>query len=141
MAWSGGGGFKFYRLGDVVAGADTAPEEVRETLRKRGVTMGPRTEDKPMPRHRVEDVTFAEVDAARAKLADSHFCDTCNKLLLKSKADARSYIGVLLFSPRHRAGRVKDEFALKPYRCPHQPGWHVGRDFNTAYLVNERKAR
>jgi hypothetical protein len=86
-----------------------------------------------IPRHRIADVTFDSVAEARRRLLNSEFCVQCQKLALRTRDDAHSYIG-LLVSRRYRAVRSND-FTLAPYRCPHNHNtWHVGRDRNLAQL-------
>ena len=89
----------------------------------------------PIPPKHTAEVTFDGDAAARRRLMDSEFCDACGKLRLRTKADAHSYIGLLL-SKRWRESRANDH-TFAPYRCPIK-GWHVGRNPKTAQLLETR---
>jgi hypothetical protein len=95
-----------------------------------------RTEES-MPRHRTETITWDSEPEARRRLLNSEFCGRCEKLSLKTKADAHSYIGLLISKP----GRIvrPKQATLAPYKCPHGNGWHVGQDPKTADLLRGKK--
>ena len=91
---------------------------------------------KPLvPKHRKDAVTWSSEPEARERMLRAPFCGYCGKLLLASEADARSYIGLLVRKTPHR----HNGYALRPYRCPRKPGWHVGRDSKAvAFLEGKR---
>jgi len=89
--------------------------------------------EETVPRHRTDAITWDSEPVARRRLLKSDFCTLCGKLLLRTKADARSYIGLLLSGRGH--GPHQNAFTLKPYKCPHGKGWHVGRDRKVAELL------
>jgi hypothetical protein len=68
---------------------------------------------------------------------NSVFCDPCGKLSLRTKADAHSFIGLLL-SKKYRTPRC-GEHTLAPYRCPFKNGWHIGRNKVTAQRLEATK--
>lgn len=90
-----------------------------------------------IPRRRTESLTFASEDEARRRLVDSEFCSQCQKLSLRSKADAHSYIGLKL-AKKHSTPKP-GSFVLMPYRCPHGKGWHIGRNLANFALLNGGK--
>jgi hypothetical protein len=98
-------------------------------------------QDGEAPRHRAEAVTWDSEPEARRRLMNSEFCALCRKLALKSEADARSYIGLLINVPIQRRRVRAAGFTLHPHECRHGKGWHVGRDAKTAELVKERTGR
>ncbi len=87
-----------------------------------------------VPRRIAETITWDSEPEARRRLLNSAWCGRCNKIGLRSEADAHSYIGLLLARP-HATRR--NESTLKPYECPHGNGWHVGRDIKTAELLKK----
>ena len=91
----------------------------------------------PIPPKRTVDVTFDSEAEARRRLMNSEFCTKCGKLLLKNKADAHSFIGLIL-SKRFRTPKC-GEHTLTPYRCPNRKGWHIGRNQETAQLLEASK--
>jgi hypothetical protein len=98
--------------------------------------MKPQTEEN-IPRRRIQALSFdSEIDARR-RLEKSSFCAKCKKLSLDSRDDAHSYIGLKL-AKRYTAPK-RGSFTLMPYRCPHGNGWHIGRNSQTAALLNRRK--
>jgi hypothetical protein len=98
--------------------------------------MSPRVKPTIPPRQ-LAAVTFDSEPEARRRLLNSDFCAKCSKLLLRNKEDAHSYIGLLLAKPSRQAQRNDHTFA--PYRCPHQRGWHVGRDRIKAKLLEAQR--
>lgn len=98
--------------------------------------MTPRTHSSIPPRH-IAEVTFDSEPEARRRLINSEFCAKCGKLLLRTKADAHSYIGLLL-SKRTRKSRENDH-TFAPYRCPVSKGWHIGSSRVIAQLLEANK--
>jgi hypothetical protein len=98
--------------------------------------MKPRTEEE-IPRRVAETITWDSEPEARRRLLNSAWCGRCNKIGLRTKGDAHNYIGLLLAKPH--TPRVH-ESTLKPYRCPHGNGWHVGRDIKTVELLRKKKS-
>ena len=92
-----------------------------------------RLHEESLPAHRARMLTWSDEADARLRLVDSTFCHHCAKLSLASESEARSYIGLLLINKQHR----RDEFTLRPYKCPRNHGWHVGRDRRTADLLTK----
>jgi hypothetical protein len=92
---------------------------------------------RPIPAHRKLDVTWDGEREARRRLIKSEFCSACNKLTLRTRAEAHSYIALLISTPGHlpRSG----ESTLAPYKCPRGAGWHVGRNIKTAALLQKGK--
>jgi hypothetical protein len=86
-----------------------------------------------IPRHRKDAVTFSSVAEARARMLKEPLCGYCRKLLHRTTADARNYIGLLL----HTTLRKRCEYTLQPYRCPRKPGWHIGRNIKTVELFRK----
>jgi hypothetical protein len=80
-----------------------------------------------IPRHRLVDVTWFTVADARRRLLDASRCDLCHAHLLKTLADARSFIGLLMRTPG-RWPHSDVAYTIRPYRCPHRDGYHVGLD-------------
>jgi hypothetical protein len=91
----------------------------------------------PIPSKRIVEVTFDSEPEARRRLINSEFCDKCGKLSLRTRADAHSYIGLLL-SKRYHKSR-SGEHTLAPYRCPHKNGWHVGRNYEVAKRLEAKQ--
>ncbi len=91
----------------------------------------------PIPPKRLVAVTFDSEPEARHRLLNSAFCDKCGRLALSTRADAHSYIELLL-SKKYRTPR-SGESTLAPYRCPHKNGWHIGRNRNVAQLLEASK--
>ena len=89
-----------------------------------------------LPPHRAADLTWDCETQARSRLIHSAFCARCSKLLLKTKANARSYIGLLVVRKLRPGG-----WAIHPYRCPYSRGWHVGRDPHAMGLLKERTGK
>lgn len=89
----------------------------------------------PVPPQRTAAVTFDSEPEARRRLMNSEFCAQCGKLRLRTKADAHSYIGLMISKPGRKLKR--GTFALAPYRCPFK-GWHIGRDRKTAELLEAK---
>lgn len=70
-------------------------------------------------------LTFSTVRHARSELSNTRVCPACRKLCLRCESEARALIGLLL----HSRIRLKPGcYALHPYRCPINYGWHIGRD-------------
>jgi hypothetical protein len=66
-------------------------------------------------------------------------CERCRKTGHRQLAHARANIASILRNPRYR-----DPFlwALKPFRCPHGLGWHVGHDWwLVTWMTEELKKR
>jgi hypothetical protein len=57
-------------------------------------------------------------------------------LLLRTKADARSYIGILMRTPGQWPSPVI-AYTLQPYRCPHSSGYHVGVSRRIQQLIEK----
>lgn len=90
-----------------------------------------------IPAHRKHTVSFSNRVDARLRLMRSDFCGYCKKCQLKTEADARSYLGLLLASRTWRSR--PDDHTLCPYPCAHGNGWHVGHDPNVRKLLEEKK--
>ena len=91
-----------------------------------------------IPAHRKDAVSFSNEAKARERMLKEPFCGYCKKLLHRTRADAHSYIGLLM----RTAPRKIFSYTLHPYRCPHRiKGWHVGRDLMTVALLKEAKKK
>jgi hypothetical protein len=70
-------------------------------------------------------------------------CERCKKTGHRQLAHARANIATILRNPFRQSSRP-DPFlwALKPYRCPHGVGWHVGHDWHlVTWMTEELKKR
>lgn len=90
----------------------------------------------PIPRHRKDAVSFSSEIEARERMLKEDLCGYCKKLLHRTKADAHSYIGLLMRTTPRKSWSC----TLHPYRCPHRTkGWHVGRDIKIVELLRRKK--
>lgn len=67
------------------------------------------------------------------------WCERCSKTGHRHQAAARHNIASILRNPFRL-----DPFlwALKPYRCPHGVGWHIGHDWwLVTWMTEELKKR
>lgn len=90
-----------------------------------------------IPAHRKHTVSYSNRVDAMIRLMRSDFCGFCKKCQLKTEADARNYLGLLIASPNWR--RRADDHTLHPYLCPHGNGWHVGHSPEVRKLLEEAK--
>jgi hypothetical protein len=87
-----------------------------------------------IPSHRKDAVTWSSEREALRRLGKPQRCHHCRKRALRTKADARTLIGLVI-----RRAPLWDDYQLKPYRCPYGNGWHIGHDRKLATLLRKGK--
>ena len=94
-----------------------------------------------IPLHCIVSVTWINKRHARERLRNSSWCGLCQKLALFTIDDARCYIGLILH--REKSGEEPRRYRsfLRPYPCPHGNGFHIGRDYKTAKLIEEKQQK
>jgi len=78
-----------------------------------------------MSKSAYRSLSFTNMREACEVYRAATICRECGKRSFRNEADARLYIGLLL---RKAPKSGKGSWAIHPYRCPHEHGWHVGRN-------------
>jgi hypothetical protein len=89
------------------------------------------------PLHRKDAMVWTNRAALRDRLRKMPRCPHCRKRQLPTKADARSFLAMILTHPC-RANRA-DDYQLRPYPCPWGNGWHFGHDRTIPELLKGKK--